>query len=81
MKVKVCFEVKCIDENGDSSLFGLAMIIGESASPVDYGKLTRSINKEAVLRVCGLDDLVKPEDMTVITPEEFSLKYGDDEED
>jgi len=30
---------------------------------------------------CGLDDLVKPEDMTVITPEEFSLRYGDDEED
>ncbi len=81
MKVKVCFEVKWTDGNGDPSLFGLAMTIGESASPVDYGKLTRSINKEAVLRVCGLDDLVKPEDMTVITPEEFALKYGDDEED
>jgi len=81
LKVKVCFEVKWIDGNGDPSLFGLAMTIGESASPVDYGRLTKSINKEAVLRVCGLDEIAKPEDMTVITPEEFSLRYGDDEED
>ena len=75
MKVRVCFELNTRDEAGNvDSTFGLAMTIGESEKEIDYQQLTAAINKE------GVDRAVKPEDMKIITPEEYDEKYGDEEE-
>lgn len=80
MKVRICFELSTRDDTGDiESTFGLAMTIGETEKEIDYQKLTAAINKEGVLRTACLDSLVKPEDMKVITPEEYDEKYGDEE--
>lgn len=81
MKIRVCFELSTRNEAGNvDSTFGLSMTIGESGKEIDYQKLTASINKEGVLRTACLDSIVKPEDMRIITPEEYDEKYGDEEE-
>ena len=80
MKIRVYFELCTRDEAGAvADTFGLAMTIAESDREVDYKKLTASINKEGVLRTTCLDSIVKPEDMKIITPEEYDEKYGDEE--
>ena len=56
------------------------MTIGESEKEIDYQQLTAAINKEGVWRTACLDRAVKPEDMKIITPEEYDEKYGDEEE-
>lgn len=77
MKIRICFELCTRDEAGNvADTFGLAMNIGESDREIDYQKLTASVNKEGVLRTTCLDSLVKPEDVKVITPEEYDEKYG-----
>lgn len=79
MKIRVCFELSTRDEDGNiNSTFGLAMTIGESEKEIDYQKLTALINKEGVLRMACLDGIVKPEDMRIITPEEYDREYGED---
>ena len=79
MKIRICFELCTRDEAGNiADTFGLAMAIGESDREIDYQKLTASVNKEGVLRTTCLDSLVKPEDVKIITPEEYDEKYGDD---
>ena len=81
MRVRVCFELNTRDEAGNvDSTFGLAMTIGESEKEIDYKQLTAAINKEGVWRTACLDRAVKPEDMKIITPEEYDEKYGDEEE-
>lgn len=81
MKIRVCFELSTRNEAGNvDSTFGLSMTIGESDKEIDYQELTASINKEGVLRTTCLDSIVKPEDMRIITPEEYDEKYGDEEE-
>ncbi len=80
MEIRVCFELSSRNESGNiDSTFGLAMTIDESEKEIDYQKLMSSINKDSVLRIACLDGIVMPEDMKVITPEEYDLKYGDGE--
>ena len=82
MKVRVCFELSTRDDDGNiDGTFGLAMTIGESDKEIDYQQLTATINKEGVLRTAALDGFVKPEDVKIITPEEYDEKYGDEEGD
>lgn len=79
MKIRACFELFTRDEGGNiSDTFGLSMTIGESEKEIDYQALTASINKEGVLQTVCLDGIVRPEDMRIITPEEYDRKYGDD---
>ena len=79
MKVRVCFELNTRDEAGNiADTLGLAVAIGESDREIDYQKLTASVNIEGVLRTIGLDSLVSPEDVKIITPEEYDEEYGDE---
>lgn len=81
MKIRICFELSTRDDAGNiDSTFGLEMAIGESDKEVDYQKLTASVNKEGVLQTTCLAGIVKPEDMKIISPEEYDEKYGDKEE-
>ncbi len=81
MKIRVCFELSTRDEDGNiNNTFGLSMSIGEIEKEIDYQKLTASINKEGVLRTVCLDGIVKPEDMRIITPEEYDREYGEDDD-
>ena len=83
MKIRVCFEIDrdIRFADGTPAAFGVELVIGESATPVDYQELTEAVDKVGLLRTCCLDSIVKPEDIRFITPEEYDLEYGDDDED
>ncbi len=77
MKIKLFFELSTRDEDGNiDNTFGLAMTFGETEKEIDYRALTASVNKEGVLRAICLDGIVKPEDVKIITPEEYDEEYG-----
>ena len=38
------------------------------------------MNIESILKFVCLDGVVRSEDVKIITPEEYELNYGDDEE-
>lgn len=80
MNVRICFELYPRDQDGKrAEPFGLTMIIGEGEAnqEIDYGELSAAVNKTGILQMAGLDSLVRPEDMNVITPEQYDEKYGD----
>ena len=74
MKLKIYFEASW----RDGSKFGVAMDLGETERPIDCQMLAGSIDKGALLRACGLDGAVRPEDVTILTPEEYELEYGEE---
>ena len=83
MKLRICFEINGLgmDEEGNPAPVGLGMVLGETEKKIDYWEFARNISIEGVLRVTCLDGIVKPEDVRIITPEEYDEKYGDDERD
>ena len=74
MKLKIYFEASW----WDGSKFGVAMDLGETERPIDCQMLAGSIDKGALLRACGLDGAVRPEDVTILTPEEYEREYGEE---
>lgn len=82
MKLRICFEIDGLveDEHGNPAPAGLAVFLGETERPFDYQALTESTSIENVLKLVCLDNIVKLEDVKIITPEEYDEKYGDDEE-
>ena len=83
MKLRICFEIDGfgIDEEGKPAPVGLAMALSETERQVDYQELTSAIKIDGVLKMTCLDGIVKPEDVKIITPEEYEEKYGDDDEE
>ncbi len=81
MKIQLFFELSTRDDDGNiDNTFGLAMTFGEVEKTIDYRALAASVNKEGVLRTTCLDGIVRPEDVKIITPDEYDEKYGDEED-
>ena len=80
MKLRICFEIDGLgeDEDGNPVPAGLAMTLGETQKQFDYWKFVQNISIEGVLKAACLDGFAKPEDVRIITPEEYDLKHGDD---
>ena len=78
IELRVCFEVNGLaeDEDGNPCSAGLQMTIGNAQKEIDYDKLTQNIDIEKVIEYAGLAGIVKPEDVKVITPEEYDRLYG-----
>lgn len=81
MKIRICFRVRglAVDEDGNPAPAGICLSVGESDEPVDYQRLTKDLDKEAFLRMTCLDKIVGPEDMELITPEEYDQEFGEGE--
>jgi len=79
-KVRACFEIAAsagmaYDEQGNPSSIGMQITIGESLEKIPYEELTKNIKIDAVASMLKVD----PEEITIITPEEYDERYGDDE--
>lgn len=71
-KLRVCLE---LGEFG-----GLEIDLGETEKEISYEELTKNMNIESILKFVCLDGVVRSEDVKIITPEEYELNYGGDEE-
>lgn len=69
-KLRVCLE---LGEFG-----GLEISLGETEKEIPYEELTKDVNIESILETICLNGVVKPEDVKIITPEEYDLNYGDE---
>ena len=76
-KVRCCFEIAgmAADENGTPAPAGLQIVLGESVKEWPYEDLMKHHPTDALARLLN----VKPEDVTIITPEEYDERYGDEE--
>lgn len=78
-KVRICLEIDGIaqDEQGNPRPAGGQIELGETELNIDYHELTKDLNIPGVLKMMHLDTIVKPEDVRIITPEEYDERYGD----
>ena len=76
-KVRCCFEIAgmAADENGNPKPAGLQITLGESLKEIPYEELMKSADIEAIAVMFN----VNPEDITIITPEEYDERYGGEE--
>ena len=87
-KLRICLEVNGIaeDEHGNPCPAGICLEMeytGEKTiSPEKYKENMNRVSISAVLKAASLDNIVKPENCRLITPEEYDERYGevDDEE-
>ena len=81
-RVRICMEVEGLskDEQGNPAPAGLELDLGESKGEIPYEELTEGLNIPALLKVTFLDRFAKPEDVRIITPEDYDERYGDQDE-
>ena len=63
------------DDQGNPKPVGVKISIGKSLEEIPYDDLTHNLNINAIAKTVN----VKPEDITIITPEEYDERYGDKE--
>ena len=78
-KVRICFEISelGVDENGLPSPSGMQIELGETEKAIDYAELTKDLDIPGILKHVGLQEIIKPESVRVISPEEYDKRYGD----
>ena len=80
-KVRICMEIDGLsrDEQGNPCPCGLEIELGETEQTIDYKELTKDLDVQEILNMTFLGGRVKPENVRVITPEEYDERYGDEE--
>ena len=76
--LKVCFEaygLNC-DADGNPVPVELQMTIPGAKKMVPYEQLTSSLNLAAVIELLGFKGIIQPQDLRIITPEEFDERFG-----
>lgn len=81
-ELRICFEVNGlgIDADGIPCPAGLQISWGQSEKEINYAELARRIDIPALLEAASLrilKETITPEDVKVITPEEYDRKYGE----
>lgn len=76
-KVRACFEVAgmATDENGNPAPAGLQIQLGEALNEWPYEDLIARLDLNKVAAAIHVD----PAAITVITPQEYDERYGDEE--
>ena len=74
-KANIYFEIAGMaqDDQGNPKPVGVKVSIGESLKEIPYDELTHNINVNAIAETLN----VKPEDVSIITPEKYEERYGD----
>ena len=80
-KVRICLEINGLgeDEQGNPCPAGAQITLGETELNIDYHELTKDLNIPGILKMMFLDAKFRPDDVRVITPEEYDERYGDEE--
>lgn len=63
------------DDQGNPRPVGAKISIGRSLKEIPYEELTHNLNVNAIAEMLN----VQPEDIAIITPEEYEERYGDKE--
>ena len=75
--MKVCYRVT-ITQDGETGTYGLSIEAQGIRDEVTYEQLAASVDKQLLIDKVGLHGVVTPEQMEVITPEQFAAEFGDE---
>ncbi len=80
-KIRVCIEamLPAISNSEDRTPVGLEMVFGETEQAVDYAKIAElfeEVGKNDIIKLFCLEAICQPEDIRIITPEEYDEEYG-----
>ena len=80
---RICFEVAGLgqDETGLPAPAGMQIDFGEVEKDFDYAEVTKDLNIPGILEYMHLTGIIQPENVTIITPEEYDAKYEEEEPD
>jgi len=78
-ELSVYFEIKDLGTDGDGSAcpVGMKLTMGETDKEIDYAELTADLNIPYLLKAFGIHEVIKPENVKVISPEEYQKEYAD----
>lgn len=65
-----------MDEQGKSANAGFCLTLGETEKEIEYSQLTANVDIEKLLSVLHLADIVSPDSLELITPEEYVREFG-----
>lgn len=77
-KMKVCYRVT-VTQDGETGTYGLSIEADGVKDETTYEQLAAAVDKQLLIDKVGLTGVVKPEQMEVITQEQFAAEFGDDE--
>lgn len=82
--LRFCFEARLGEDDGSTYTIGLEMnmeVQEEEVTPEQYEELCKDINMKGVMKAFCLEGIVDPDDIWLISPEEYDEKYekGDEE--
>lgn len=80
-KVRICLVIDGLgeDDQGSPCPAGIQITLGETEQNVGYHELTKNLNVPGILKMIHLESMVTPDQVRVITPEEYDERYGDEE--
>ncbi len=69
-----------VGEDGKKDYAGLKLSLGTFKPGYEqtYDEIISKIHKEELQKITGLEKMFKPEDIQIITPEEYNRDFGDD---
>lgn len=76
--LRICFEVTglAFNDDGTPSPAGLQLDLGETEKEIDYAQLSADVNIPGILSLFGLEGMIDPENVKVLSPEEYDKRYG-----
>lgn len=68
------------DEDGNKDYAGLKIDFGEfkPGKALDYDQLIKGIKKDTLPKMIGLEKVIKPTDIEIISPEEYQKEFGNE---
>lgn len=77
--VRICFEISelGVDENGLPCPGGMQIELGETEKAINYAEVTKNLDIPGILTHFGLKQIIKPENVRVISTEEYDKRFGD----
>jgi len=70
------------DERGNKDYAGMKLSMGEfkEGSEIPYEELIKKVHIDELPKILRLDGIIKPEDIEIITPEEYDRDYGGEDD-
>ena len=78
--LRLCLEITRVDTENWPVPFGVSIELGEVPEKVfqeRYELLLQHIKPIGLLKLAGLEKMIREEDCRIISPEEYDQKYGD----
>lgn len=79
MGVRICFRITMTGDDGKPEQHGMCFELKHVKEGVTAEQLAACLDKQGLIDVVGLTGHVTPEQMELITPEQFDAEFSDED--